>query len=245
MEERPTERFKTRQIDLEALRQAGAAVPAGKSLVDVFADVFTLILTLANSKNYGTPAELKAKIDGLFNRIEKEGLAKGISPEELQSAKYALVAVIDETISRSDWTGKSDWYDHPLALEYFSDNVAGSEFFNKLDAIRRDARRNAPLLEVYYVCLALGFEGKYAFNPNELTPLVAQVGRELRALRPGSPELSPSWRPPEEAFRAIGRQIPLWIISAILAGGLLLIFLILKLILSAKASGWADQIGKL
>ncbi len=245
MEDRPTDRFKTRQINLEELRQEGLPAPSGQSLVDTCSDVLTLILTLANSKNYGSPKELRTGIDALFRRMEKEGLSQGFSPEDLQAAKYALVAVIDETISRSDWTSKSEWYDHPLALEYFGENTAGSEFFNKLEDIRREARKKAGLLEVYYICLSLGFEGKYAFNPNEIVPLTAQVGRELRALRPGGADLSPSWRPPEEMLRAVGRQIPIWVITAILGGGLSLVFLVLKLILSSKASGWAEQIKNL
>jgi type VI secretion system protein ImpK len=245
MEDRPTDRFKTRQINLEELRHEGLPAPSGRRLVDVCSDVLTLILTLANSKNYGSPKELRAGIDGLFRRMEREGLSQGFSPEDLQTAKYALVAVIDETVSRSDWTGKGEWLNNPLALEYFGENIAGTEFFNKLEDIRREARKKAGLLEVYYICLSLGFEGKYAFNPNELVPLAAQLGRELRALSPGGADLSPSWRPPEEMLRAVGRQVPVWMITAILGGGLLLVFLVIKLILNSKASGWAEQIKNL
>lgn len=245
MAEGPTGRFKTRQINLEELRQEGAPASSGRSLADVCSRIFSLILTLANSKNYGSPKELRAKIGELFRRLEKEALEAGFSPEDVYAARYALVAVIDETISRSDWISKSEWYENPLGLEYFGENIAGSEFFNKLEAIRANAGKKAGLLEVYYICLALGFEGKYAFNPNELSPLIDKAGRELRALRGGAGELSPRWRPPEEALQAVGRQIPLWVITAVLAGGIFLVFLLLKFLLSGKASHWAEQIRSL
>jgi len=245
MSERPTDRFKTRQINVEEFRQAGAPVSSGRSLADACARVFSLILTLANSKDYGNPRDLRAKIGELFRQMEKEALEEGFAPDDVFAARYALVAVIDETISRSDWLAKGEWYENPLALEHFGENIAGSEFFNKLEAARQNPHKKAGLLEVYYLCLALGFEGKYAFNPTELTPLIDKVGRELRALRGAGGEMSPHWRPPEEILQAVGRQIPIWVISACLAGGVFVIFFILKWLLSGKASYWAEQIKNL
>ncbi|MCI0330479.1 MAG: type IVB secretion system protein IcmH/DotU [candidate division Zixibacteria bacterium] len=242
---RAGDRFKTRQINVEELRRGGMPASTGKSLADLYAPVFSLILTLATSKNYGDPKELRAKIGGLFARMEKEGLAEGFSPDDLHDAKYALVAVIDETVSRSDWLVKGEWWEHPLALEFFGENIAGNEFFNKLEETRLKGQKKAPLLEVYYICLALGFEGKYAFNPTELTPLINQLGRELRALRGSGGELSPHWRPPEETLQAASRQLPVWGITALVGGVVFILFLVLKFILSGRASHWAEQIKNL
>ena len=150
MEERSADRFKTRQINIEEFRREGvvpATATAGRSLADLCSPVFSLILTLATGKNYGDPKELRAKIGGIFTRVEKEGLSQGFSPDDLHHAKYALVAVIDETISRSDWLAKGDWWENPLALEYFGENTAGSEFFNKLEETRLKGQKKAPLLE--------------------------------------------------------------------------------------------------
>ena len=248
MEERPADRFKTRQINLEEFRREGA-VPAtmtgGRSLADLCSPFFSLILTLATSKNYGDPKELRVKIGGLFARVEKEGLKEGFSPDDLHNAKYALVAVIDETISRSDWLAKGDWWENPLALEYFGENIAGNEFFNKLEETRLKGQKKAPLLEIYYICLALGFEGKYAFNPTELTPLIDQLGRELKSLRGTGGELSPHWSPPEETLMAASRQLPVWVITAAVSGVVFVVFLILKFLLSGRASHWAEQIKNL
>ena len=248
MEERPADRFKTRQINLEEFRREGA-VPAtatgGRSLADLCSPVFSLILTLATSKNYGDPKELRAKIGGIFARVEKEGLKEGFSPDDLHHAKYALVAVIDETVSRSDWLAKGDWWENPLALEYFGENIAGSEFFNRIEETRLKGQKKAPLLEIYYICLALGFEGKYAFNPTELTPLIDQLGRELKSLRGTGGELSPHWRPPEETLMAASRQLPVWVVTAAVGAVVFVVFLIVKFLLSGRASHWAEQIKNL
>ncbi len=248
MEERPADRFKTRQINLEEFRREGAVaatISGGRSLADLCSPGFSLILTLATSKNYGDPKELRAKIGGIFARVEKEGLTEGFSPDDLHNAKYALVAVIDETISRSDWLSKGDWWENPLALEYFGENVAGSEFFNRLEETRLKGQKKAPLLEIYYICLALGFEGKYAFNPTELTPLIDQLGRELKSLRGSGGELSPHWRPPEETLMAASRQLPVWVVTAAAGGVVFVVYLIFKFLLSGRASHWAEQIRNL
>ena len=38
---------------------------------------------------------------------------------------------------------------------------AGERFFERLDKVRRAGEGKAELLEIYYLCMALGFEGKY------------------------------------------------------------------------------------
>ncbi|HEU4436323.1 MAG TPA: DotU family type IV/VI secretion system protein, partial [candidate division Zixibacteria bacterium] len=89
------------------------------------------------------------------------------------------------------------------------------------------------------------FEGKYAFNPTELTPLIDQLGRELKSLRGTGGELSPHWRPPEETLQAVSRHLPIWVITAAVSGVVFVVYLVLKFLLSGRASHWAEQIRSL
>ena len=64
---------------------------------------------------------------------------------------------------------------------FFGDNIAGEEFYNRLQKLQANAEKKKDTLEVYYLCLSLGFEGKYkVLNPEERSGLLEESGRKLR-----------------------------------------------------------------
>jgi len=202
-----------------------------------------MIITLGGGHNLGDFQALRSQVVATFGGIESRAPGEGYTAEDIRSARYALTAFVDETISRTDWEGKNQWAQNPLSLEYFGDNVAGDEFFNKLADLRRQADAKPDLLEVYYTCLALGFEGKYALSdPRERLDLVKQVGRELERVRPGASELSPNWRSPEQMAELVGGQLPLGIIAAAAAGIVCIVFIILNFLLKGQAQELAETI---
>ena len=96
-------------------------------------------------------------------RAERERLdARG-------DARYALVALIDETVLASDWHDADEWRDKPLAIKEFQDANAGEAFFDKLDRLARGEDRE--VLEIYYTCLCAGFRGKFRDDPGTLRSL--------------------------------------------------------------------------
>jgi type VI secretion system protein ImpK len=112
-----------------------------------------------------------------------------------------------------------------LQFHYFHENVAGEEFFKRLERIRRDPRR-IEILRIYYLALAFGFRGRYRVRGDELELMTQTdaVHRELsRGRRFGSETLSPNGdRPGETLVR--GRRVgpALWMPAAAL--GLAIMF---------------------
>jgi type VI secretion system protein ImpK len=119
---------------------------------------------------------------------------------------------MDETILNSRWPYKERWADNPLQLDFFGTYLAGENFYDKLDEIRQRPEAKPDLLEIYYLCMLLGFRGKYGVTGEEkLKLLVEQVARELGALRPPAPaELSPHWKVPDVPQAAPGGRLPRW-----------------------------------
>jgi len=214
-----------------------------KSLAEVCSRGFSLILTLGSGHNLGDFRALRARVTGTFNEMEKQALDLGYTVEDARLARYALTAFIDETISRTDWEGRLEWAKNPLSLEQFGDNVAGDEFFHKLENLRRQADTRIDPLEVLYTCLALGFAGKYALaDPAERLELIRQLGRELERIRPKAADLSPNWRPPEQLVQLMGSQLPLGIIAAVGAGVVFVVFIVLNVLLGGHADKVAETI---
>lgn len=120
---------------------------------------------------------LRAQLLGLLDAFTKDPAAKGVAGAEIEEARFALVAWADEMILLSQWAGHELWLREPLQLHLFRTNRAGDEFFEHLARLRpeqTDAR------EIYFLCLALGFEGQYADRDSERRGLVAQQFEMLR-----------------------------------------------------------------
>lgn len=221
----------------ESDRSAARSV---QNLPDMASTLFSLILSLRTSSNYGTEEELRGKILGYLNQIDKEGLEAGIAREDLEAVKYPLVAFIDETILNSEWKGRERWRERPLQLDLFGETVAGERFFERLDKIRKAGETKADLLEVYYLCLALGFEGKYKISgPAKLREFLADVRRELGGVRAKSSAepLSPHDR--RDVGRAARAESGLpWVkIALYCAGGLFVLFLLFFFVIGRVESG--------
>ena len=225
--------------------KSGARV---RSLPDLAGSLFSLILSLRSSASYGREDELRARIGDYLDRIDKEGREAGIAREDIEAAKYPLVGFIDETILNSDWDGRERWREHPLQLDLYGETVAGERFFERMDKIRQKGESKAELLQIYWLCLVLGFEGKYKIigKPKLLT-LIDEVRRELgfstSAL--GKSPISPHGRRRDASRGAREAGPPVMRIVAACAGGLALLFVILFLLIEHAENGALQKLNLL
>ena len=211
-----------------------AAAPV---LADLCGDLLAFALQLKRSSDPGDAEALRQKIDEQFRALETRARQADVPQEDVQQAKYAIAAFIDEMILTSSWPLKDSWADKPLQLAYFNDFAAGEEFYNKIDTLR-GAKRNA-VLEVYYLCLALGFRGKYVDlqGMEKKKVLMDTMLREIRGAAPAAPGpggLSPSWQPPD-ALPGIVKYFPAWFVAAACALFIILLFILLSTLLGSSA----------
>lgn len=200
-----------------------------QALLDVSQHAFSVIMTLAFGRDLGDPGQLRARVNDVLTDFERDAREAGVSSDDVRSARFALTAFVDETIARSDWFGKAEWASRPLALEHFQTNNAGDEFFDELEKIRQRPDLKTDLLEVYYTCMTLGFEGKYALgDPRQLRDLVGSIKSDLERIRGRVVDLSPHWEPPESTIQRFRREVPLWVVTAACLVILVAVFSILR-----------------
>jgi type VI secretion system protein ImpK len=212
-------------------------------LADLCADLLAFALELKRSGDPGDVETLRLRIDEQFRDMDVRARQADIPQQDVQLAKYAIAAFIDETILTSSWAIKDAWADKPLQLAYFNDFSAGEEFYTKIDAAR--GAKNASVLEVYYLCLALGFRGKYVDlqGMEKKKILMDTMLREIKAAQPPEVQgLSPRWQPPD-ALPALARNFPARLVAA--AGGLFLLglYLLLSLLLGFRADAVLKVLG--
>jgi type VI secretion system protein ImpK len=145
----------------------------------------------------------------------------------------------------------ADWPRRPLQEELFGHHVAGEIFFKNLQELlgKNDSQDLADLLEVYLMCLLLGFAGRYSLGDRgELRAITNAANEKIQRIRGGIPALSPAWEIPPEAPRKPGAD-PLvrkiGIAAAACVALALILFVAYKLILGSGLSSLDVLAGKL
>ncbi|NGZ97951.1 MAG: hypothetical protein CV089_17820 [Nitrospira sp. WS110] len=161
------------------------------SLLSLFNDLLIVGTSLKAAAECGEPETLRAHLLDMFYQANQAGGDMGIPKETLRQARYALAAYLDEMVMSSHWPQKHQWPSISLQSELFSTDLAGQGFFQNLEEVWRGHPLNIDLLELYYLCLVLGFEGKYKLQGREqLKALIQELGRDIQAKRGEVPSLS-------------------------------------------------------
>ena len=206
------------------------------------ADAMTLAAQLGDAQELPPPEVLRQRINVLFSSMSQRGKLAGIPDVDLRDATYAIAALMDEQLLRSNWTGRTAWMAQPLQLTYFNENTAGEGFFQRLSALEQTPGKEH-LVEIYYLCLALGFRGRYAVAGIGDVQAEQEHARNVVAQHlPPSEVLSPSGY--GKASLSVGKRRgpPVVWVGAGICAACLAVFVILKIVLASTASTAVDDI---
>ena len=189
--------------------------PAGSrfgGLALLYQEILTIIVRVQSGRQRIQDVEVfRKRISGSLNDIAREASKRDYTAEDLAEANFAIVAFINEAILNSADPNRTEWAKKPLQEELFEQPVAGELFFKRLQKLlgRRDALQLADLLEVYYLCLLLGYEGRYAVHgqKGELRLLLDELRERIERIRGRNPALSPDGRLPEEPAPAAATDV--------------------------------------
>ena len=109
-----------------------------------------------------TAPRLAGQVQADLDRACAGALDQGYTSADIQSALFAIVAWIDEIAMTQSWAGAGDWRLAPLQRHYFSTTRAGTEFFERLEALPDES---TDVREVYSLALLAGFSGRYSHRP--------------------------------------------------------------------------------
>lgn len=172
----------------------------------------------------------RRRMKAALQEFEREANIAGYGAGEIREAEFAVVAFLDETILTSRDPKSDEWRKRPLNIELFGQAIAGDAFFDKLTELERgrDSEHLADVLEVYCLCLLLGFEGRYA-PPlrGEAYRIADRLRRRIEAIRGADYRLSPALNLSEAPAEAPPQTGPDWrwrVLGA--AGALILLFLV-------------------
>lgn len=202
---------------------APAASRAGQ-LALIVQELLTATVRLRANRQGPTDAEsFRAHLKQLIARADQDARQAGYTQGDIRYALYAVVAFIDESILNSAQPMFRDWPRRPLQDELFGGHVGGEAFFQYLQQLMtRDPSPDlADVLEVYLLCLLLGFQGRYsAANRDELGLWTSRVREQLTRMRGGTPPIAPDWAIPSGEVMARTRDA--WLRRLLFAGAAVL-----------------------
>jgi type IV/VI secretion system ImpK/VasF family protein len=167
-------------------------MPERASLFDIASDLFLYLVSFRRKvrKNiHPAEAVVRYKLEEIFDR-QQERAGEDPRLEALyKKARFPLVGFADEVMLTSNWAHAESWRGNILEKFYFGTSIAGEKFYEIAEHLEEDEHELARIL---YVCLSLGFAGRYSPDAPELRALKKKLYRWLPDRLPqGDNKLSP------------------------------------------------------
>lgn len=193
--------------------------------------------------------DFRQTVQQAIDEFRQKAIQKRLNPDDEKQARYALITFVDEMVVNSNWESAADWKSNLLEVEDqdFGEALRGEKFFSELKKIPDS---NRIVLEIYYLCLALGFEGKYRNGgPEERREWDAIFKNTRRRLGVEEPNWEEELFP--EAYEEIrplevekARQGSSWLIAGTAAAALsLVLYLIYRIVLEYTVTDVASGLG--
>ncbi|MBN1566678.1 MAG: DotU family type IV/VI secretion system protein [Acidobacteria bacterium] len=197
------------------------------------------------------PAVFRSQVIDALKLADQQARKQGYNAEDIKLAIFAVVAFVDESVLNLRLPVFADWPRRPLQEELFGHHIAGEIFFKNLQELlgKSDSQDLADLLEVYLICLLLGFAGRYSLGDRgELRSFTNAAEEKIRRIRGGTAMLSPAWELPPEAPQKPGADALVKKIAMVTAAFFalaLILFIAYKLTLGSGLSSLNELTGRL
>ncbi|QBE67595.1 type VI secretion system protein TssL [Pseudoduganella lutea] len=210
-------------------------------LVQAANPLLDLVPPLRRMASHPDVEGLRVSLVQAVRNFETTVRAAQVDHELIAAARYALCTLLDETIASTPWGGGA-WPSRSLLVTFHNEAFGGEKFFLILQKLSQNPKASLPALELMYVCLALGFEGRYRVMENGRSQLDTLRDRLLQMIErergTAAPELSVHWQGQGGKGEPLWRAVPVWIVAA--AGATLL--LLLHLTLSYRLGHASDPV---
>ncbi|MCU7944030.1 MAG: type IVB secretion system protein IcmH/DotU [Candidatus Thiodiazotropha sp. (ex Cardiolucina cf. quadrata)] len=190
--------------------------------------LLSLLGRLRETPSHPDPAALKNSIIEKFRIFERTAEDLGVDKETIFWTRYVLCTTIDETVLSTPWGNQSLWRDQSLLVSLHNEAWGGEKFFQLLQKLLQNPAKNIELLEVMYICLSFGFEGRFRPLPDGYAQLQTLRDNLYRTIRNHHEEyerdLSGHWQGVYLKQNALVQYVPLWVVLAVSGVILLLMY---------------------
>jgi len=211
--------------------ESGTRFRLPETHLDPVCDEASRLLSLADrlgqAESVQDVAALKRQCMAMVTEYQQALRAREVSPDTVDTASYCICALLDELVLNSSWGQASHWAGSSLLSEFHTQTWAGTHFFERVEQAQRSA--NIPLLTLQYLCLSLGFKGRYRVEERgqeQLDILRDSLYRQICGERGRfTTPFDRGWQSRVVPSGSLSQRIPPWAIGAISLVVLLLVYI--------------------
>ena len=157
------------------------------------------------------PAGLQDALADGIRKFEAQARAQGLPNEQVIAGRYILCTLLDESAASTPWGGSGVWANQSLLVQFHNETWGGEKVFQLMTKLAENVGANRNLLELLYVVLAFGFEGRYRVLNNgkaQLDSVRERLAQMLGQQRGGGADraLSPRWEGVPAREQRLGRR---------------------------------------
>ncbi|MFT5083872.1 MAG: type VI secretion system protein ImpK [Lentisphaeria bacterium] len=185
-------------------------------LVDAASPLIAVFEKTRKSMSHPNVGGLHQRLTSEIRIFETRVREMGVAPEIALSTRYLLCSALDEAVLNTPWGSDSAWAQRTLLSVFHNETSGGEKFFLILDRVRQSPAENINVLELIYILLSLGFEGKYRLmsrGRDAIETIRDDLFSIIRNYR-GEYErnLSDRWQGLGQSKNTLAHYIPMWVI---------------------------------
>ncbi|MGP9832328.1 type IVB secretion system protein IcmH/DotU [Marinobacter sp. NSM] len=155
-------------------------------LIDAATPLLGLVIRVRRLADFRDVENLYQQVVDEVAAIDRELIEQGYERPTVVAYRYVLCSFIDEAVLGTDWGAHSVWSQHSLLSRFHNETWGGEKVFAILARMEKEPTRYRDMLGFIYLCLCLGFEGRYKVMENgrdEYDRIVRGLYEQLRELR--------------------------------------------------------------
>jgi type VI secretion system protein ImpK len=185
------------------------------------------------------PAGLKDALAEGIRKFEAQARAEGLPNEQVVAGRYILCTLLDESAASTPWGGSGVWTNQSLLVMFHNETWGGEKIFALMSKLAENVAANRNLLEMMYVVLAFGFEGRYRVASDgraQLDSVRARLSQMLRQQRgEGDRTLSPRWEGVPAQVARLGSGLPMWVVMSFAALVLMVVYITMRFAINSHS----------
>jgi len=217
-------------------------------LVNAAIPLLTAAPRVRHSARHANPAGLRDALSEGLRKFEAQARAQGLPNEQVIAGRYILCTLLDESAASTPWGGSGVWAGNSLLVQFHNESWGGEKIFQLMSKLAENVDANRNLLELLYVVLSLGFQGRYRVVDNgeaQLDGVRQRLSRMLMQGRQAERTLSPRWQGVAARGQRFVDGVPLWLIGVVLLALLTVVYAGLRWSLADSANGLFDKLASI
>ena len=195
-------------------------------LINAANALLTVVVKLRSTLEHQQVPALHQRLTEEIKAFERSLNRDGVAPETVLTARYLLCSLVDEIVLNTPWGSASGWSQHSLLSLFHKETFGGEKCFVILQRLQEAPARHLDSLQLFYMCLSLGFEGKYRLihrGHEQLEQIRDTLYQTIENHLPArAQDLSPHWQGCGNRQSTLTDLIPMWVFASVVLAVLLL-----------------------